>query len=302
MLYIKMFAVLSIFFVLPAPWDRDIYQQISLPLALLFFVSATSFMRLSRHSEKIQRQTAGKLVSSLPVIALVAGAVLLSFVWTTGILGRLMSMIYLGVIVPLIMLLVRVMTFLLNPFFSWLEQVVSEPEPLIDPDELFCDGCCEFAEGGFVSNLRATEGPNPLFIVMFIALFVFFAFMTVLLFKLLANKALIVFNEDGVVQQHVPLDYGVNRRGGKPKNKLRRIYLKFLTKCHKNGISSESHFTSDDYRRHAATKFGMENDLQKLRQIYLPNRYGSDQDMAAAKEDTDFAKKLVSKLRAPRKR
>lgn len=304
-LYLKIFGAYSVFIAiytyytivrnLHLPLLLEYYQRTSLPLALLFFVSATSLMRLARHDDKVQKQMAGKLVSSGPIIALVAVTVLISLAWATGIFRILGSTLYFSVFIPIILLIFRVLAILFNPFYNWME-TINLAQPL--EEEEYCDGCCEFAAGGGYHGLQITaDEPISLFVFVIIALVVIVAFLLFLLFKMLANKALTVFDEDGVAQERIPMDNTANRRG-KQKNKLRKAYIKFLAKCQKHGIQKEGHLTSEDYRRLAANKFGMENDLQKLRDIYLPVRY-NDADVRA--EDVSFAKKLVSKLRVPKK-
>ena len=294
-LYVKIFAVYSVLVILPIPLFMEFYQNVSLPLALLFFVCATSLMRLSRHSDKVQRQLSGKLVSSGPIIALVLVTVLVSLAWATGIFGMIASVFYYDIFIPLLLLVARGIMFLLGPLMNWLMQL---PDPTIYEYEYEYEAAeieqlmySDLAEG--FDRITPIDALAPILVGLIIILV---AALVVLLVRAMSKKAIAVFDEDGVVQERIPLDNIANRRS-KQKNKMRKVYARFLAKCHKNGIKNKNHLTSEDYRGFAADKFGMENDLQKLREIYLPVRY-NDAELRA--EDLSFAKKLVSKLKSIR--
>jgi len=292
MLYVKIFAAYSVLAILPIPLFMEFYQRVSLPLALLFFVSATSLMRLSRHSDKVQGRLSGKLVSSGPIIALVFVTVLISLAWATGIFGTIASAFYFDIFIPLFLLAARGLIFLLGPLLNLL---IRPQDPTIYEYEA-AELEQQAYEGGFLEGFDRITPIDVLAPILVGLVIIIIVALVVLLVRALAKKAITVFDEDGVVQERIPLDKVANRRG-KQKNKMRKVYSRFLVKCRKNGIKNENHLTSEDYRGFAADKFGMEDDLQKLREIYLPIRY-NDAELRA--EDLSFAKKLVAKLKSIR--
>jgi len=290
-LYVKLFVTYSVLVILPIPLFVEFYQRVSLPLALLFFVSATSLMRLSRHSDKVQKQLSGKLVSSGPIIALVLVTALASLAWATGVFRMIASVFYFDIFVPLLLLFARGLMFLLSPLINWLTQL--EEPTMCEYKAAELD---EQSYSGFIGEFDEITPIDALVPILVGLVIIIAVALVILLVKAMAKKAMKVFDEDGVVQERIPLDKVANRRG-KQKNKMRKVYARFLAKCRKNGIKNEDHLTSEDYRRFATNKFGMENDLQKLREIYLPVRYN---DAETRTEDLSFAKKLVAKLKSIR--
>ena len=292
-LYVKIFAVYSVLAILPIPLFLDFYQRVSLPLALLFFVSATSLMRLCRHSDKVQKQLVGKLVSSGPIVVLVFVTVLVSLAWATGVFGTIASTFYFEIFIPLLLLAARGLLFLISPLLNWLMR----NDPLVYEYEYEAEEFEQGAyDGGFIEGFEWITPIDALGPILAVLVIMVGVALVALLVRALAKKAMTVFDEDGAIQEHIPLDVAASRRG-KQKNKMRKIYIRFLARCSKNGIKNEDHLTSEDYRRLATKKFGMEDDLQKLREIYLPVRYN---DAEIRVEDLSFAKKLVAKLKTTR--
>ena len=288
-MYYKVFAMFSliVFFA-----DRQFYQTVSLPIALVFFLSSVILLRLTRHEERAQRQFSYKLISSWPVIALFAAAILFASAWFTGLLGTAISVIYFNLIIPLLNIIMRVVIFLIAPFFN--RRMVR--------DFVF-DYNGQAPEEAYVWARPYYEPEHGAAYTVLMLIFIAAAIiLIVFLFKKLLERVPALFAEEGVKQEYIPLDTNKKQRSVRQKNKLRRVYYKFLAKCRKNGIQSENYYTSETYQQLATERFGMDNDLKKLRDIYLPVRYGGNPEAQASKEDVDFARKLVAKLRVLRDR
>ncbi|MCL2285179.1 MAG: hypothetical protein FWC32_02315 [Firmicutes bacterium] len=285
-MYYKVFAVFSliVFFA-----DRQFYQTVSLPIALVFFISSVILMRLTRHEERAQRQFSYKLISSWPVIVLFAAAILLASAWFTGLLGTVVSVIYFNLVIPLLNIMMRVIVFLIVPFFNrrMVRDFVFEYNGQA-PEEAYVWALLDF---------EREQGLITYTVLMLIIVAAAAVILMVYLLKKLLERVPALLAEDGVKQEYIPLDTNKKQRSVRQKNKLRRMYYKFLAKCRKNGIQGENYYTSETYQQLAAEKFGMDNDLKKLRDIYLPVRYGGSPEAQASKEDVDFARKLVGKLR-----
>jgi len=285
-IYFKVFIAYSVIAILTGP---QFYQTVSLPITLLFFVSSVILMRLTRHEDKVQKQFSYKLISGGPIIALVIVTVMFASAWFTGLLRTAIYTIYFHLLIPIITITMRVIVFVLSPILNLIfgRTRGSAGGDANGPSDMYV-WLPEDIEREPYAMISANLILLGIAILVFIMIFVF---------KKLLYKVPVLFAEEGVTQVYIPLDTGKKRLSMWQKNKLRRVYNRFLVKCRKNGISAEKFFTSETYSQLAAEKFGMDDELSKLREIYLPVRYGGNPEAQVSKEDLDFAKKLVGKLR-----
>jgi len=294
MLYVKIFAVFAVFMIIGD--SIDIFTTIITPIAMVFFVSSITLMRLSRHSDSVQSQLSYKLLSGGSVAALVVAAVLMSLFWASGLMRTVLLFLYHRVGVVILMAVVHVVIFIMSPLVEWLLGIdLSPQEEYTIPDDL--------AYGEYSGDGGALSEADPLhFAAAFgiIIAIILLAIILRVLFKILTHRPVQLKGEAGVEQEYVAIE-GRKQQTVKQKNRVRRYYQRFLAVCKKRGIPVEPRFTTDTYNKMASEKFGEEEGLNKFREIYLPVRYGGDAKENAAQEDIDFVKKFVAKLRRMRK-
>ena len=288
MLYLMAFGALSA----SAFLISAVYYVTILPVAMLFFASATTLMRLSRYDLDVQVKMPARLISSIPVCGLFLAAGLLASPQFRGFLGR----VYITLIVPVLLLFARVFVTVFYVFFEWLRRVFENAE-LPTPD----NSPPQEAMLGEGFEYIAQRESNILAIISFIAIPIALLLIFLLLRKLL-RAALETVADRYADQEYIPLDEVKKQRIPKTKNKIRRYYQRFLTRCWKKGVDRKNYFTSKTYQTLATKKFGagsklnneLSNELQQLRDIYLPARYGNNPDAKPPKADIDFVKKVVS--------
>jgi len=263
------------------------YHITILPVILLFFASSIAFLRLSRYDAEIQTKSLSRVISSIPVVALFIAAVITASNWFTGLLTRF----YHDVLVNIFMLIIRILLFVFAPIINWLIIRLEDYEPTYDEEtanigEIY----------GRVEEIYFTQRLNVTTMATGIIISAIAVFIMVWLARELVTQLLRKVVEKNVDQEYIPLDKNANQRSGKTKNKMRKQYRRFLAKCWKKKIPKEGYFTSATYHKLATKEFGNDIDLAKLRELYLPVRYGNKLQEDAAPADIAYVKKLIAKL------
>ena len=293
MLYLKIFAGFAVFMIIGD--GINIFGTYIMPTALVFFASSITLMRFSRHSDSVQKQLSYKLVSGGSVAVLVLAAVAMSLFWASGLMRVVLAFLYHRVFVAAIMLIIRVLLFIFRPIIEWLlgRELTQPEEYYMPPDVYFGE------EEDFFTFSEYDASHAAMVLGAAIAVGILLCILW-LVFKKLTHSPPLIVNEAGVIQEYMAIEE-TTQRAVKQKNKLRRYYQRFLSVCRKRGIPIEVHYTSETYKQLAAETFGAEDGLNRLREIYLPVRYGGESKENASQEDIDFAKKFVGKLKRMRK-
>ena len=297
LLYIKIFAVFVIFAIyMSAVAGISIWDDFVTLAVLFFFISSITLMRFSRHNDSVQKQLSYKLVSGGPVVVLIIVATVLSFLIASEFMRTIPAFLYNRIFAATIIFLFRILLFVFGPIieiileFFGLELSMSWVDNPRPPEVIW-------GEGEFVY----IPPTMPNLIVTFsyaIAILIAIGVLWIIFKKLTHNPPPLKI-EAGVVQKYVAIEE-TKQRTEKHKNKLRLHYQRFLSVCRKRNIPIEAHFTSETYNKLAAEKFGAEDELNRLREIYLPVRYGTESQKNASQEDIVFAKKFVGRLRRMR--
>ena len=288
--FFKIFGLFSLLALIFGGWE--FYFSTTLPVSLIFFACSTSFMKISRHTEKVQQKAAFKFVSIAPMLAIMGLVFLFAITWATGVFGTAMSVFYTNIIAPIILAPIR--------FFFWVFRLGSPFENIsIEiPPEVVEEGYGLLGLDEMNSEPNLTGIPLPMLMVaiflgggtvlaVVLAIAMYFAGV----FKTLTGKTAI---EKGIEDEYIPLDEDVKLVKDKVRNPMRRLYHRFLRKCWKNGIAKRNGLTSAIYLELSSNKFGQDKELATFRDVYLPVRYS--EHTQASKEDLALAKKLVARL------
>lgn len=269
----------------------DFYFTGIMPIGIIFFVAASWLMRMARHAPDVQKQWAFKAITGGPLMATLIGAGVIAWGILTGAFIAAARFLYF----ILVEILILIVTIALMPFRSIeLPSWAQREDPYVPPDIYFGD------EMDDLNQTQYSDMNQVLYILLVSAGVIIIAFVLYKVFKLLTRKGLILQAQAGVEQEYISLP-PLEKKTKTPKpNKLRRQYLRFLQACWKRGINKAPHQTTLDYHTLATAEFealGADQDLTKLRHLYLNTRYAQEQSTTAPPEDVDFAKKLVSRIR-----
>jgi len=259
---------------------------IILPYVFLFLASSISLMRFVRYEPQVQAGISAKLISTIPILAVFIGAALLASAWFRAALGW----VYQNIFVVFFGGIITIVRFVLDPIMYWIFGLVEEIEIQQQGEEP--------ENGEHLSNiLYETEfarGDTRFMQVVFVICLILFAALIVYITIYLVSAYAAQMVKEGLDQDYVPLDVE-KKKSVKPKNKMRRAYIRFLSKCRRKGILKSAYNSSADYENLAIERFGKEEDLKAFRKMYLPVRYG-DEEKDVTPQDLEFAKKVVSRL------
>lgn len=271
-------------FLLLVTTSGDIFRH-TLPFIFLFFASSISLMRFVRYEPGVQAGMYAKLISTVPIGAAFILAVLLATEWFRGVLGW----VYTHIFANAILLFGRVIFFIIRPIANWLyhnvdERHIVEPQGEGEPTDYL----------GLMEELPSRAEP-VLMRTAFVVFLVLIALIVLYVLKVAIRSYMATVASGSIDQEYIPLPVAKTKRV-RTKNKMRRVYRRFLVKCWKKGIFKTEFYTSDAYEQLAIERFGKEDDLKVFRQLYLPVRYGDMHQQDVAPHDLDFAKKVVSRL------
>jgi len=246
--------------------------------AISFLIFAIIFMRLIRHDAAVLAQTIFKIMSSISVVALLFGAILLTsnafiflfrFIWVYGFGSILQGIAWLFTL-PL-----RNIT--LTPLDISLASYCDD-----------YDDCDEFyGHGGIFEDEVPTEYLTDfdrinwelVFFIMIIILII----LTVILFKRLATKVESgVPIASGIKEERQLLNNGRRKKASlkQENNPIRAIYRKFLILLKKESLELDDHFTSFEVEKAAEQTFSSTKS-SLLREAYIKVRYGEQAFTAA---------------------
>ena len=292
-LYTRVFVLLFFVFSLIIA-DLRIYPIVFMWFGMLFFASSVTLMRLTRNDEYLQKKAVYRLISLIPVLAVFAVAAVGAALWQTGLLPTMVSAIYVSILAPAVILVLRFLAFITGPVGeALLRRFAGREIEFVEPEEWAVGGGdpYDFGDYGFPEDL-GFNAPQTVLLITVIVVLVGGA--VYVMYRIIRNLT----HRIGTAQagiEHIPLEPENIRRISKPKSRLRRIYTRFLARCKENDIICEKHMTSDDYRRLAGGVFGMHEEMARLRDVYLPERYSDNPN--TQKADIEFAQKLVKRLK-----
>ena len=270
------------FYIFASFFGRQEVETRSLPFALIFLLSSVALMRTSRI--QASGQFGLKLINLLPILIIPT----LGFVVINAVL--LIPFLYFNIVVPVLLVLIVVLEFILTTLFSGMANRI---EPIQLP------GTAPVADTSpFLPNYGYTGLPawaSFFAIGLMILALVLVSPMLIRLFRQIFGARWVdLKNEGKVSQEYLSL---VKTTKGQKRGSLkhvRKYYRKFLLLCWRNGIPNECYMTSADYERLAGKKFELADEAAKLREMYVPVRYGNRE---LKREDGLLAKDLYNRMK-----
>mgnify|MGYP006992792353 FL=1 len=278
------------------------WRQQCAPFALCFFAGSILLLRGSRLQGNGQKRGTFWGVNGLEIFGMLLAAAVLSWKPVIQSFWRFLGILYQTFLLPVIEMFLTVFIKIL----MWLAKYLSFLFPGV-PEKIEMDGEISL-DGGVLPDLGTAEtGQVPLAIkvlgigILVFAAFLFFRFLFRRLSEPGAGKKMHARGE--VKRSYLKAeDKRISERGflGGERN-VRYYYRKYLKLCIQGGLDMENQsVTSEQVHERATRLWGMEEELEKLRTIYLKIRYGkkkeSGSERAKAREIYRKIKEQAEKM------
>ena len=263
------------------------WRQQCAPFALCFFAGSVLLLRGSRLQGSGQKRAAFWGANSRELFGMFLAAALLSWkpvrrcFW--GLLGTLYQTLLLPVIEAFLTVFIRILMWLAK-YLAFL--FPGAPERIKMDEEIFLDG-------GMLPDLGTAEtGQVPFAVkalgigILAFTVFLFFRFLFRRLSESGGKKKMYARGEvkrSYLKAEDRPLS-GRGFFGG--ERTVRYYYRKDLKLCIRGGLDMENHnVTSEQVHERASKVWGREEELAKLRTIYLKIRYGKRKESGSEREE-----------------
>ena len=255
-----------------------------LPYGIMFFALSSFLLRLIRHDETVLNDWHYKLRTIFSLSAIFAIGFIISME-ITFIIG----VIYFGIIVPILSLIIRALT--------WLLRGVEPRIPYFFPD--FGD---QSPMQAWMQDdwLQVAERQHSIFwaILGYIIIAVIISLIVYLLVQLFKKTVYKKSEESSnkTIESRTsitPMKKAARKQRSHKNNQIREIYRKFLKHCRKAGIGVTPTTTSLDIETLANKKFGMPQS-RELRELYIKARY--DDGAVVSKGEVSRAKEILREL------
>jgi hypothetical protein len=131
-------------------------------------------------------------------------------------------------------------------------------------------------------------------VIVFVLLFAVFMFLLFILFKFLVKlEPIKKITRSDTASSHV-MYFNENKINNKQYNKIKKYFHLFLKQCFKKGMKEQKYKTSADYVNDAEHYFKLGDTAGKLRELYIPVRYGN---IKPSRETVQQAKQLYNEMK-----
>ena len=249
-------------------------EAVSLPYALVFFISAVVLMRMLRHGKETIEQSRFRVMSIVQVLGVVLLSALFGNMVFLGLCGALLRMVYFNIFAPLLTVVLIAVIFVLSPLFYLIGKL---PRSSRDPVELEGQMAAEIIEDSLERLPSASF--NAIKAILIVAAVALGIYLLILLFRKLSAYSEQVVSPPGLREQRFAVPAGARppRRAFAAGDPVREIYRKFLGYCRKVGIERLPYRTSADYGRLTESRFDSPEQAGEFRSLYLDVRYGGKQ-------------------------
>lgn len=260
----------------------------SVPFFALFLILSVFSMRLQRDSALMSFGTKYRLLSLVPVILTVLLAVLLSSPPARALFMTVMRLFGEYVVYPLLVVFAYIMLVIVNILkypVLWLLRRAGMHS--IDESEM------GFEDLGDMSDMFDVEEVtgSPILDMIWKALpAILLLVLVIFIIRRISRNTGITTASSGSYQREAITQTGPKRRTLKdllrpPLTPVREAYRQYLKLCASSQIPADGSLASDEVLR-LTSQHIPEEDARKLRELWLPVRYGNteDNDPAAAKQ------------------
>ena len=246
-------------------------EAVSLPYALIFFISAIVLMRMLRHGRETIEQSRFRVMSIVQVIGVVVLSALFGNMVFLGLCGSLLRMVYFDIIAPLLTVVLIAFIFILSPLFYLLGMIPRSTNEAIELDGQFT---AEVLEDSMERLPSASY--NAIKAILIVAAVVLGVYLLILLFRKLSDYREQTISPPGLRESRyaVPVAARPPGRVSAAGDPVRDVYRKFLIHCRKIGIERLPYRTSADYGRLTESRFDSPEQAGEFRSLYLDVRYG----------------------------
>ena len=248
----------------------------SLPFALTFVAASIVLLRMTRHNSEVGFSRGFMIQNASTVIFAVFLGYLLGSEKMFMLYKEVVRGAYFQVIAPILIMVITVLIYLLRPLFSLLETIflgntVSQEEAYIMPGQV--------EEWEFMEEVELVRlGNDFVRALLYIALFALIAFMIYKLFVKLYHRQMGADTTHGITQRRSAIG-GEGRRvtPRRANSPVRHIYQRYISLCRSLGFELQKNTTSENLEVFTAEKLQDKVAATRLREIYLPVRYGEAQ-------------------------
>ncbi len=271
-------------------------ERFAAPYALAFVLASVLLLRMVRHDETTLRQPKFRLLNLLNLALVCLACAVLGSAWFRGLLLTGLKLIWKAISWPLLAVMLTV-----GVGMGYLLQLAIPENFHFDPLELegFFQELGEEQEKQEIMEEAANSGSETVMAIFSVLTVILAVILIIWLFrKLAAGRERIGAPEGGVQSRYSAME---PPKGEKPLSRLsartpaqqvRYWYRQFLKKTQRQGGALSPNMNTLQQNAAAWDVFRQEDDLNRLRALYLPARY---RDTATA-EDARAAKELVRRL------
>lgn len=270
-------------------------ERFALPYLVAFLLGSVLLLRLLRHDEETMSRPQFRVMNLLAVAGAVLGAVIVfSKPFRHGV-AAILSLILTGI--------VDVIFFLLKPFFPLLDKLFTALKELMEQKALEhqqVEQDYQVVDAPFAPDIPVPDTPpkdlSTLWAILVILFFIALLVGVILLFRKLLSQRVVSRVEPGTIRRFFVNDPERRREGRtpfgrSPAQRVRYWYGQLLLLTQKYGGRLDKTMTTRQQLSWEKAVFhGTEPEQIRLRELYLPARYGGTVTEADAREAKELFK------------